>query len=250
MGLISAAKEQQSLALGADFGRSTLYLTTDYDDALSQSLFLHSDGQPREASEYEQIGRKAMQLLIQPGGDDEFRLRPLQNDAIWQQVKATGGTVGNLAQVFPDLSPDSQIPIIAGDYVLIAWWAATMANMGQSLSAAKRFFTDGSSPRQWQPGFRKSASRFVASNGGRRSRHARSVLRPLGAAGNGFGLRAEICSERADYVFRFDLSSGTTPIAVVCEFTCRRGLIRIRTAIKSSHCERHGWIKLSAGAPP
>jgi hypothetical protein len=155
MGLISEAQEEQSLALGTDFGRSTFYLTTNYDDALSQGLFLRNDGQPRARSEYEQIGRNAMELLIQPGGEDEYRLRPLKNDAIWQQVKTTGGTAGNLAQVFPDLSPDSQIPIIAGDYVLIAWWATTMANMGQSLSAAKRFVTADPPPASGSPAFEK-----------------------------------------------------------------------------------------------
>ncbi|MGO8815167.1 MAG: hypothetical protein ACLQVG_10995 [Terriglobia bacterium] len=158
MGLISAAQEGQSLALGTDFGHSTFYVTTDYNDALSQGLFLSNDGQPRARSEYEQIGRKAMQLLIQPGGDDDFRLRPLQDDAIWQQVQATGGTLGNLAELFPDLSPDSQIPIIAGDYVLIAWWASTMANMGQSLSAAKRFFSSAPPPSSDSPAFAKVQS--------------------------------------------------------------------------------------------
>lgn len=155
MGLISAAQEGQSLALGTDFGHSTFYVTTDYNDALSQGLFLSNDGQPRARSAYEKLGRQAMQLLIQPGSDDDFRLRPLQDDAIWQQVQATGGTLGNLAQIFPDLSPDSQIPIIAGDYVLIAWWATTMASMGQSLSAAKRFFSQDPPPASDSPAFAK-----------------------------------------------------------------------------------------------
>jgi hypothetical protein len=158
MGLISETQEQQSLAQSADFGHSTFYVTTDYNDTLSQGLFLNGDGQRRARSEYEQIGRKAMQLLIQPGSDDDFRLRPLQNDAIWQQVQATGGTLDNLAQIFPDLSPDSQIPIIAGDYVLIAWWASTMAEMGQSLSAAKRFFSTDPPPANNSPAFAKVQS--------------------------------------------------------------------------------------------
>jgi hypothetical protein len=141
MGLISAAQEQDSLTQTGNLGRSTFYLNTDYDDALSQSLFLSANGQPRPPEEYEQIGRNALQLLIQPGSEDAYRLRALQDDAIWQRVKATGGTAVNLAQVFPDLRPDLQIPIIAGDYVLIEWWATTMAHMAQSLSSAKRSFS-------------------------------------------------------------------------------------------------------------
>ena len=155
LGLISAAQEQQSLSHVGDFGPSTFYLNTDYDDALSQGLFLQSNGQPRALDEYEQIGRKALQMLIQTGGEDAFRLRPLQNDAIWQQVKDTGGTAVNLAPIFPDLDTESQIPIIAGDYVLIAWWAATMASMGQSLSAAKRFFSQDPPPATGSPAFEK-----------------------------------------------------------------------------------------------
>jgi hypothetical protein len=158
MGLISAAQEEQSLALGTDFGHSTFYISTDYNDALSQGLFLNGDGQPRARSEYKEIGRKAMQLLIEPGSEDDFRLRPLQDDAIWRQVQATGGTLGNLAQLFPALNPDSQIPIIAGDYVLIAWWATTMANMSQSLSAARRFFSTNPPPSSDSPAFAKVQS--------------------------------------------------------------------------------------------
>ena len=101
MGMISGAQEQQSLTHVGDFGRSTFHLSTDYDDALSQALFLQHDGTPRALDEYEQIGRKALQLLVQPGGEDAYRLGPLQNDDIWQQVKDTGGTAVNLAQIFP-----------------------------------------------------------------------------------------------------------------------------------------------------
>jgi hypothetical protein len=157
LGLISALQEQQSLAPIGDFGRSTFYLSTGYDDALSQSLFLRNDGQPRERDEYERIGRSALQLLIQPGSNEDFRLRAL-NDAAWQQVKDTGGTIVNLAQVFPDLRTDSQIPVIAGDYVLIAWWATTMARMAQSLSAAKQFFSQVPPPSTDSPAFKKVQS--------------------------------------------------------------------------------------------
>ena len=155
MGLISAAQKQQSLAPAGDFGRSTFYVDTEYNDALSKALFLSSDGQPRGLDEYEQIGRNALVLLIQPGGEQAYRLRPLQSEAIWQQVKATGGTAVNLAQIFPDLRPDLQIPIIAGDFALIEWWATTMARMAQSLSAAKRFFCQDPPPATGSPAFQK-----------------------------------------------------------------------------------------------
>jgi hypothetical protein len=146
LGLISAAQEQQTLARTEAFGRSSFYVSTDYDDALSESLFLQSTGQPRGLDEYESIGRQALELLIVPGGDDSFRLQGLQDDAVWQKVKATGGTLVNLAQVFPGLDASSQIPVIAGDYVLIEWWGNAMFKLAQSLSVAKRFFSQQPPP--------------------------------------------------------------------------------------------------------
>jgi hypothetical protein len=157
LGLISAAQAQQDLTPPGDFGRSTFHLNTDYDDGLSQRLFLGTDGQPRKIEEYEQIGRNALRQLIQPGSDDAFRLRGL-DDAIWPQMKEAGSTVVNLAPIFPDLHQDSQIPVIAGDYVLIEWWATTMAHMAQSLSAAKAFFSQTPPPAPSSPAFQKVQS--------------------------------------------------------------------------------------------
>lgn len=158
MGLVGDAQAQPGTTPTGDLGHSTFYLNTDYDDALSQNLFLRSDGNPRAIEEYEQIGRNALALLILPGDDDRYRLRALQNDSLWQQVKETGGTVVNIAPIFPDLSRDTQIPIIAGDYVLIEWWANTMAGMGKSLSAAKRFFSQNPPPASDSPAFKKVQS--------------------------------------------------------------------------------------------
>lgn len=155
LGLISAGQEQQNLVHAGNFGCSSFFVNTDFDDALSESLFLTSDGQPRGFNEFESIGRNALRLLIDPGADDAFRLRALQDDAVWQKVKETGGTVVNLAQIFPDLNADLQISVIAGDYALIAWWASTMANMAQSLSTAKRFFSQQPPPASNAPAFKQ-----------------------------------------------------------------------------------------------
>ena len=156
LGLVSEAETEQKLSNLSDFGRSTCYIGTDYDDALSQSLYLHPDGQPRGIEEYEQIGRQALRQLLHAGDEDGYRLRSLENDALWQQVKATGGTPTNLAPLFPDLRPDTQIPIIAGDYLLIEWWANAMSRLAVTLSAAKRFFAQKPAPASDSPAFRKA----------------------------------------------------------------------------------------------
>ena len=156
LGLITESQKEQKLSNLNDFGRSTCYIGTDYDDALSQSLYLHPDDQPRGIEEYEQIGRQALQQLLHAGDEDGYRLRSLESDALWQQVKATGGTLVNLAALFPDLRPDTQIPIIAGDYLLIEWWADTMSRLAVTLSAAKRFFTQKPAPASDSPAFEKA----------------------------------------------------------------------------------------------
>ena len=156
LGLISEAQNGERLSDLSDFGRSTFYLSTDYDDSLSQSLYLRPDDQPREIEEYEQIGRQALRQLLRSGDDDEYRLRSLESDALWQQVKATGGTLANLAPLFPDLQPDTQLPVIAGDYLLIEWWATTMSRLAVTLSAAKRFFTQKPAPASNSPAFQEA----------------------------------------------------------------------------------------------
>ena len=155
LGLVSDAQKQEKLSNLSDFGRTTCYIGTDYDDAVSQSLYLHPDGQPRGIEEYEQIGRQALRELLH-AEDDAYRLRSLENDALWEQVKATGGTASNLAPLFPDLRPDTQIPIIAGDYLLIEWWATTMSRLAVTLSDAKRFFAQEPAPASNSPAFQKA----------------------------------------------------------------------------------------------
>lgn len=155
LGLISEADKEAGLSNLSDFGSSTCYLGTDYDDTLSQSLYLRADGQAREIDEFEQTGRQALRDLLQEDGDDGFRLRSLVSDAVWQQVKATGGTATNLARLFPDLRPDSEIPIIAGDYLLIEWWADTMSKLAVTLSAARRFFAQDPPPAANSPAFKQ-----------------------------------------------------------------------------------------------
>ncbi len=156
LGLISQADGKAKLSNLTDFGSSTCYIGTDYDDTLSQSLYLQADGQPRGIDEFEQIGRQALRELLHADGDDGFRLRSLVSDAVWQQVKDTGGTATNLAMVFPDLRPDTQIPIIAGDYLLIEWWANTMSKLAVTLSTARRFFAQDPPPATNSPAFKQA----------------------------------------------------------------------------------------------
>jgi len=111
-----------------DFGHTTVLAETHYDDTLSHALFLHSDGTPRSHAEYEAAGRRAFQLLLLPDGDDAFRLKPMNDDALWANMKSLGQP--NFRQLFPE----TQAPVIAADYSAIIWWADTMCKTGGLLA--------------------------------------------------------------------------------------------------------------------
>ena len=53
-----------------DFGRTTVHARTDYDDALTASLFLDAGGNPYPREFYENAGRAALQLLVAEGDQD------------------------------------------------------------------------------------------------------------------------------------------------------------------------------------
>ena len=111
-----------------DFERTCVLAETRYDDALSHALFLRPDGTPRTHDEYETAGRKAVQLLVLPDGDDRFRLAPATDDALWDRMKDIGPA--NFEQLF------AQLPaaVIRADYLAIQWWADTMCRTGAVLA--------------------------------------------------------------------------------------------------------------------
>lgn len=111
-----------ALPAGVDsFGRTTVHLEADYDADSSLALFLNDAGQPRPVEEYEAAGRLALQLLIPADGDDEFRLRPTHDDALWARMKDLGPA--NFGQLFPS---SLQANVIVSDYLTIRWWSDSM----------------------------------------------------------------------------------------------------------------------------
>jgi hypothetical protein len=112
----------------SDFGRITILAETHYDDQLSHALFLRPDGAPRAEAEYEAAGRRAIELLVLPDGDDRFRLLPATDDELWARMKTLGPA--NFEQLFPRL----QAAVIRADYLAIQWWASTMCETGAILA--------------------------------------------------------------------------------------------------------------------
>lgn len=136
LGLMTRAEQNELIQSTTQFGRTIAYASADYNDALATALFL-ANGSPRAQTEYENIGREAMQIVAARGGAaDPVRLRPLQNDNLWKAMKDGGQS--KFRTLLPDATP-LQIGLVTADYSTIVWWAATMSDTGQALMKVKNF---------------------------------------------------------------------------------------------------------------
>jgi hypothetical protein len=143
LGMISEQDKQRILGGTNDFGRSTFYAETNYADNLTTALFLDQAGRPRNEDDYDIIGRQALACLIHPDDNDAFRLAPLQDDALWSQMKDAGPAALNT--VLTGL-PSAQIAVVATDYVVIRWWSQAMHGMAEKLAEVRDFFARNPSP--------------------------------------------------------------------------------------------------------
>lgn len=148
LGLISDAEKTQILGGIDDFGRSTFYAETNYDDALTAALFLDQAGRPRNEDDYDTIGRQALACLVHSGDADAFRLPPLENDSLWSQMKGAGPAA--LSTVLTNLSW-VQIAVVETDYVVIRWWSEAMRGMAEKLAEVRNFFAQNPNPGPEDP---------------------------------------------------------------------------------------------------
>lgn len=164
--LITRPKAHQLLGNSLDeFGRSLMLLNLALDPQQCRELFLDSTGRPLPDTYYESAGCKALQLLVQPGDPDDFRLQLV---AHWKQARSLGNP-NSIAQAawgswFPK-TPDGlrQARLIAADYQLIAWWATAMADAAESLVAFLSFL-DKHPGISWQDNsFKKALATFSRS---------------------------------------------------------------------------------------
>jgi hypothetical protein len=116
----------------ASFGRTCVFAEARYDDASARALFLTPDGAPRDHREYETAGRRAIALLVLPGGSDSFRLRPATDDQLWSQMIDEGPANFNL------LLPQAQADGVRPDYLAIRWWADSMRGTAEILAQMNR----------------------------------------------------------------------------------------------------------------
>jgi hypothetical protein len=152
LGLLSpldVSKRLTSLAGIGAFGPSSFYVSSNYDDSISKSLFLDASGQARTKDEYEGIGRVALAGLL-PGEDsiNSARRLPLTDDTLWSAMR-TNGQANDFGGLFNKYAFNAnQLADICSDYTLIVWWADAMRNMASALSAMQSYL---SQRQHWDP---------------------------------------------------------------------------------------------------
>lgn len=141
MGLMTRQEKEKLLGNFDDFGSTTFFAETNYDDSLATSLFLKADGTPREEAEFERTGRDAIRALVQQGDDHDYLRFLATDEAFWKAVK-DAGTRDNLRKIdkIKEIRNDKKIPIdfilnrVSGNRVLILWWAKEMRGMAEKLA--------------------------------------------------------------------------------------------------------------------
>ncbi len=156
--LLSREKKAELLGDGNDFGRSTLYAETGYEDDLLRSVFLDAEGNARSMDFYEQAGRKALRLLYQTSDTDHYRRLATDDDELWKKMRAAGSPQ-NVMALFLHLN-EIQRAVVDSDYRVIVWWAKAMRKLAEELVEVRKFFAAHPNPAPGDNSLRKVRKRF------------------------------------------------------------------------------------------
>lgn len=140
LSLMKVTEKEQLLSAATQFGRTTFYAETAYDDKLVNDLFL-KNGAPRTQEEYERAGRKALALLVQEGEADQFRRLPAIDDNLWKEMTEQGQPSFRFIEKLKNLAP-AAIGAVTSDYTVIRWWAKSMKEMSVRLAEMRKFLND------------------------------------------------------------------------------------------------------------
>jgi hypothetical protein len=140
LGLMQPAEKERLLGDLKDFGRTMLCVETSYDDSLVTNLFL-IDGKPRSKNEFENIGRKALLILVQQDDADSFRRKPATDDGLWEEMRTAGQFNFRFIEKLKSLNA-AQLGAVSTDYVVIAWWAEAMEDMSEQIAKLRRFLDE------------------------------------------------------------------------------------------------------------
>ncbi|HEX4898921.1 MAG TPA: hypothetical protein VFV61_00225, partial [Pyrinomonadaceae bacterium] len=146
VGLMKHDEKKGTVASAKQFGRTTLYCETGYNNEVVESLFL-SAGKPRPQTDYEPAGRKALELLVESGEEAEGRRLPVTDPQLWKQMTELGQANFSTIDKLRNL-PANTLGAITSDYSVIMWWARSMREMGEALAQVREFISKnpGSDP--------------------------------------------------------------------------------------------------------
>ncbi|MEO7144468.1 MAG: hypothetical protein ABI165_13295 [Bryobacteraceae bacterium] len=136
--LITPAAKAALMLAFTGAGASFQMLRVEFNDAASESMFLHA-GAPRPQADFEFIARTALAMLLLPGDSDDtakYRRDVLGGDALWNRLKAVGQP--GFRQELPALN-DVQLAVVQSDYTNVMWWAESMATTAVKLAQMKKF---------------------------------------------------------------------------------------------------------------
>ena len=144
LNLMTADERSGILAGFGGGGDSACTLRVPFDDGRCEALFFDRAGVPRAGGEYLEIGRQALQSLLDPtaGAIDQVRYRVLNDANTWASAVKMGPSP-ELRTLIPlnstDPSFDLALGVVSGDVYDIAWWANGMVNAGQALQHMRAF---------------------------------------------------------------------------------------------------------------
>jgi hypothetical protein len=139
---LASATEKAAFLKSAFNGRASVFLDVAFDDAAFEAMFVDSHGGAIGKATYDQLGRQAVALLIQPGDEQEFRRIPMEaaNDALWKQMTELGQFA--MVTVMPRLLKDNlRFALVVHDYTVIRWWSAAMSTASKRVVDMRRFLT-------------------------------------------------------------------------------------------------------------
>lgn len=133
LGLLTKQEKERLLAGPSDFGSTTLYVETAYDDAPATSLFLDANGEARAETEFERAGRDALKLLVQQGDDHDYRRLLGTDEALWKELKtAANPSAFRTIEKVKAIKNSTKLPmevvvgVLSADKALIRWWATEL----------------------------------------------------------------------------------------------------------------------------
>ena len=158
LGLMAQADIDPLLGTIDDFGRGSLLIDVEYDQAACERMFL-ADGKARSADDFEEVGKLALVNLIQKDDPDSYRRTPMEVDGLWPRMR------NNVESDFRTILPPPvtsgseearklRVAVVTADYMMIVWWADAMADAARRIEEMRTFLaTPGAVPDETNKAF-------------------------------------------------------------------------------------------------